>query len=132
MAIKRSRKANPNFNMSSMTDIVFLLLIFFMVTSTLINPNAVKIITAQKHIKPPIVRLWWSLSIEPEFLSQYESHSFSRLEGKIVELLKNSDDPCISIEAEKSVPIEQVVRVMNSAKTYGYSLFWLPNRNKYS
>ena len=31
MAIKRSRKANPNFNMSSMTDIVFLLLIFFMV-----------------------------------------------------------------------------------------------------
>ena len=42
MAIKRSRKANPNFNMSSMTDIVFLLLIFFMVTSTLINPNALK------------------------------------------------------------------------------------------
>ena len=45
---------------------------------------------------------------------------FSRLEGKIVELLKNSDDPCISIEAEKSDPIEQVVRVMNIAKTYGY------------
>ena len=42
MAIKRTRKANPNFNMSSMTDIVFLLLIFFMVTSTLINPNALK------------------------------------------------------------------------------------------
>ena len=44
MAIKRSRKANPNFNMSSMTDIVFLLLIFFMVTSTLINPNALKLL----------------------------------------------------------------------------------------
>ena len=29
MAIKRARKANPNFNMSSMTDIVFLLLIFY-------------------------------------------------------------------------------------------------------
>ena len=44
MAIKRTRKANPNFNMSSMTDIVFLLLIFFMVTSTLINPNALKLL----------------------------------------------------------------------------------------
>ena len=44
MAIKRARKANPNFNMSSMTDIVFLLLIFFMVTSTLINPNALKLL----------------------------------------------------------------------------------------
>ncbi|MDE6451908.1 MAG: biopolymer transporter ExbD, partial [Odoribacter sp.] len=45
---------------------------------------------------------------------------FSQLESKIVEILKNTDAPCISIEAEKSVPIEQVVRVMNIAKTYGY------------
>ena len=60
MAIKRSRKANPNFNMSSMTDIVFLLLIFFMVTSTLINPNALKLLLPKST---PIVRLWWSLSI---------------------------------------------------------------------
>ena len=39
MAIKRRTKVEPAFSMSSMTDIVFLLLIFFLVTSTLINPN---------------------------------------------------------------------------------------------
>ena len=116
MAIKRSRKANPNFNMSSMTDIVFLLLIFFMVTSTLINPNALKLLlpksTHQTSNRPTVVvsNFYLNTKVTP----------FSRLEGKIVELLKNSDDPCISIEAEKSVPIEQVVRVMNIAKTYGY------------
>ena len=112
MAIKRSRKANPNFNMSSMTDIVFLLLI---------NPNALKLLlpksTHQTSNRPTVVV---SIDKNLNFYLNTKVTPFSRLEGKIVELLKNSDDPCISIEAEKSVPIEQVVRVMNIAKTYGY------------
>ena len=112
MAIKRSRKANPNFNMSSMTDIVFLLLIFFMVTSTLINPNALKLLlpksTHQTSNRPTVVV---SIDKNLNFYLNTKVTPFSRLEGKIVELLKNSDE---------SVPIEQVVRVMNIAKTYGY------------
>lgn len=121
MAIKRNRKANPNFNMSSMTDIVFLLLIFFMVTSTLINPNALKLIlpksTNQTSNRPTVV-----VSID-QHLNYYLNTKvvpFSMLEGKIVEELKNSDDPCINIQAEKSVPIEHVVKIMNIAKNNGY------------
>lgn len=121
MAVKRARKANPNFNMSSMTDIVFLLLIFFMVTSTLINPNALKLLlpksTNQTSAQPAVVV---SIDQKQTFYLNTKITPFSQLESKIVELLKNSDDPCISIEAEKSVPIEQVVKVMNIAKTYGY------------
>ena len=121
MAIKRAKKANPNFNMSSMTDIVFLLLIFFMVTSTLINPNALKLLlpksTNQTSNQPTAVV---SIDKKLTFYLNATGTPFSQLESKIVELLKNSDEPCISIEAEKSVPIEQVVRVMNIAKTYGY------------
>ena len=44
MAIKRNTRVEATFTMSSMTDIVFLLLIFFLVTSTLINPNALKLL----------------------------------------------------------------------------------------
>ena len=44
MAIKRTTKVDPTISMSSMTDIVFLLLIFFLVTSTLVNPNALKLL----------------------------------------------------------------------------------------
>lgn len=121
MPIKRSQKANPNFNMSSMTDIVFLLLIFFMITSTLINPNALKLLlpksTNQTSNQPTVV-----VSIDQKLTFYLNSKviPFSQLESKVVEILKHSDDPCISIEAEKSVPIEQVVRVMNIAKIYGY------------
>jgi len=107
--------------MSSMTDIVFLLLIFFMVTSTLINPNALKLdlpkSTNQTSNRPQVV-----VSIDKNLIFYLNAKviPFSRLESQVVELLKNSEEPCVSIEAEKSVPIEQVVKVMNIAKTYGY------------
>ena len=58
MAIKRTTRADASFSMSSMTDIVFLLLIFFLVTSTLINPNALKLLlpksTGQVSAKPTV------------------------------------------------------------------------------
>lgn len=121
MAIKRCRKANPNFNMSSMTDIVFLLLIFFMVTSTLINPNALKLIlpesTNQTSNRPTVVV---SIDKNLTYYLNTKVTPFSTLEGKIVEILKNTEEPCISIEAEKSVPIEYVVKIMNIAKNNGY------------
>ena len=121
MALKRRAKISPNFSMASMTDVIFLLLIFFMVTSTLINPNALKLLlpksTNQTSTQPAVVV---SIDKKQTFYLNAKVTPFSQLESKIVELLKNSDDPCISIEAEKSVPIEQVVKVMNIAKTYGY------------
>lgn len=121
MAIKRSSKINPNFNMSSMTDIVFLLLIFFLVTSTLVNPNALKLLlpkSTNQLADQPMV----TVSIDQNLIYYFNTKvtPFSMLESKIVEELKNSDDPCINIQAEKSVPIEYVVKVMNIAKTHGY------------
>ena len=43
MALKRKLKVSEAFSMASMTDIIFLLLIFFMVVSTLVVPNAIKV-----------------------------------------------------------------------------------------
>lgn len=107
--------------MSSMTDIVFLLLIFFMVTSTLINPNALKLIlpesTNQTSNRPTVVV---SIDKNLTYYLNTKVTPFSTLEGKIVEILKNTEEPCISIEAEKSVPIEYVVKIMNIAKDNGY------------
>ena len=51
MNLKGRNKVNPNFNMSSMTDIVFLLLIFFMLTSTLVSPNALKLLLPNSKAK---------------------------------------------------------------------------------
>ncbi|MEE1063760.1 MAG: biopolymer transporter ExbD, partial [Paludibacteraceae bacterium] len=49
MALKRRNKAEASFSMSSMTDIIFLLLIFFMLTSSVVHPNAIKLMLPQSN-----------------------------------------------------------------------------------
>ena len=51
MAIKARNKVEPTFNSSSMSDLVFLLLIFFMLTSTLVAPNAIKLMLPSSNSK---------------------------------------------------------------------------------
>ena len=123
MSIKRSSKINPNFNMSSMTDIVFLLLIFFMVSSTLINTNALRLelpeSTNQTSEKPVTVV---SIDKNHTFYLNEKVIPLSKLESKLVEELKDQDKPCISLQADKSVPLEQIVKVMNIAKDHNYRL----------
>lgn len=53
MAVKKRNKVSPNFNMSSLTDIIFLLLIFFMLTSSIVTPNALNLQLPGKKSSPP-------------------------------------------------------------------------------
>lgn len=129
MALKRSIKADPNFSMSSMTDIVFLLLIFFLVTSTLVNPNALKLLlpksTGQVSAKATV-----SVSIKDWGSDRYSYHingdrnqiEFSAVEPKLVELLQTESEPTFSIYADESVPVKEVVQVMNIAKRNHYKV----------
>ena len=129
MARKRTTKADPNMSMSSMTDIVFLLLIFFLVTSTLINPNALKLLlpksTGQVSAKPTV-----TVSIKDWGQDRYTYHingnekpvPFARVEDELVGMLQSSDDPTFSIYADESVPVGELVQVMNIAKRNHYKV----------
>ena len=104
-----------------MTDIFFLLLLFFMISSTLINPNALKLLlpksTNQTSDKPVVVV---SIDKNYTFYLNEKVIPFSMLERRLVEELKEQEDPCISLQADKSVALEQVVKVMNIAKDHNY------------
>ncbi len=116
-------------SMSSMTDIVFLLLIFFLVTSTLINPNALKLLlpksTGQVSAKPTV-----TVSIKDWGQDRYTYHingnekpvPFARVEDELVGMLQSSDDPTFSIYADESVPVGELVQVMNIAKRNHYKV----------
>ena len=130
MAIKRTTKVDPSFSMSSMTDIVFLLLIFFLVTSTLVNPNALKLLlpksTGQVAAKATV-----SVSIkhypEQDRVSYHingnqKPVSFQEIEPAVVELLQFEDDPTFSIYADETVPVKEVVALMNIAKRNHYKV----------
>ena len=129
MAIKRTTRADASFSMSSMTDIVFLLLIFFLVTSTLINPNALKLLlpksTGQVGAKATV-----SVSIKDWGEDRYTYHingaqepvAFGDVEDELVGLLQSEEDPTFSIFSDESVPIGEIVQVMNIAKRNHYKV----------
>lgn len=130
MPIKRRAKVDPSFSMSSMTDIVFLLLIFFLVTSTVVNPNALKLLlpksTNQVAAKPMV-----SISIKHYLQSNTFSYhingkntpvSVGDIEGLIQKELMDEEEPTISLHVDKTVPMEQVVNVMNIAKRNQYKI----------
>ena len=116
MDIRGRNKINPNFNMSSMTDIVFLLLIFFMITSTLVTTSALDILLPKASGKTENKR---SVSVSiTKNLSYYidnEKIRESRIEQDLVSLLAGKENPTIVLRAEEGVPIEKAVRVMDIA-----------------
>jgi biopolymer transport protein ExbD len=123
MTIRSRNKINAGFSMASMTDIVFLLLIFFMITSTLIAPNALKLLLPQsKHqtMAKPITTI--SITGDFEFFIETTQVEFSQIEGILRQRLAGEEDPTVSLHVDKSVPMEQVVRVMNIAKDNQYKL----------
>ncbi len=128
MALKRRNKVNPAFSMSSMTDIVFLLLIFFMVTSTLIAPNALKLLLPQSNNQTTAkaittISITGNLKYYINDDGDLKRVAFSEIEP----FLQNkygvgNDDIYISLHADKKVPWEEVVKIMNIARRNKYKM----------
>ena len=117
MNLKGRNKITPEFNMSSMTDIVFLLLIFFMIASTLAkNLDTIDVKLPQAKGKTEN-RNTISLTINnrSQFYLDSKQISKRRIEQALIDKLKGSSSPTIVLRAEEKVPIDQVVFVMNIA-----------------
>ena len=123
MNFKGGNKITPEFNMSSMTDIVFLLLIFFMLASTLVSVNAIDILlpkaSGMTENKKSV-----SVSIKKDLTYYIDQKrvGISVLESKLVEALSDKTNPTIVLRAEKSVPIDNVVKVMDIANRHKFKV----------
>ena len=125
MALKSKNRVMDNFAMSGMTDIVFLLLIFFMLTSTLIAPNALKMLLPSRR----------QVTIQAESrIPTVTIHSGSRVavDGRTVSLedlgmvlesrLQGLPDPTIKVVTSPAVSVGDAVTVMNVAAERNYTV----------
>ncbi|MBR1799259.1 MAG: biopolymer transporter ExbD [Bacteroidales bacterium] len=100
---------------SSMSDLVFLLLIFFMITSTLISPNAVKLLLPESDSKT-MAKQNVTVYIDDNFnyyvgdklvdVVELQQYIMNGIEGGI-------DDACVVLRADKTVPVQYVVNVID-------------------
>lgn len=111
-----------------MTDMMFLLLVFFIVLTTLISPNALKLVLPQSNSQVKD-KAYTTVSITPDrhFYLEMAPIPFSQLEKALQDKLKDQEKPVISLHADKSVPIEDMVKVMNIAIRNNYQLILAAN-----
>ena len=115
--IKSQNQIKIETSSSSMSDLVFLLLIFFMITSTLISPNAVKLLLPESNSK----------TMAKESVTVYidESHNFyvendipiavDELEAFLRTSISGNDTTaCVVLRADKTVPVQDVVHVIDA------------------
>ncbi len=127
MALKKRNKINAAFSMASMTDIVFLLLIFFMLSSTLVAPNALKLLLPQSNSQTaakPVTAI--SITKELQYYINDDGLlkrvDFLEIEPYLKQKFGNTPDVYISLHTDRSVPVEQVVKVMNIARKNEFKL----------
>ena len=121
MGIKRRTKIEPTFSMTSMTDIIFLLLIFFMITSTMVAPNAIKVLLPQSKKQSTIKAV--SRVVIDKDLNMYVALgeetetpvTLEELPARLQSAQNDSTELFVSLYADESVPSKNVVEVLNVA-----------------
>ena len=121
MALKRRNKIQTTFSMSSMTDVIFLLLIFFMVTSTVVFPNAIKVLLPQSKKQTsasPLARVTIDkdLNYYVAFGNEREhSVSFDEITPWLRSMQLEEPDMYVALYADETVPYSEVIRVLDIA-----------------
>jgi biopolymer transport protein ExbD len=114
MNIRRSKHFKPEVSTSSLNDIMFFLLLFFLIVSTLANPNVIKVLLPKSKTAQEIDKQQVNLTVTGDrkyFIDQKEV-LLSELEQKLQEHIRGIEDPTIVLRFDKSLNIQDLVDVL--------------------
>ena len=118
MAIQMRNKRDPGFSTASMSDLVFLLLIFFMLTSTLVAPNAIKLLlpnSSSKTMSKQTITLY--INKNRTFYLEERRVKSSNLENAIYSKIRGEQEASVVLRADKTVPVQDIVKVIDAVNT---------------
>ena len=114
MALRKKKKHAAEVNMSSMTDIIFMLLIFFMLTSTMVKFIQYKLPESSQRTTSSIKTIV-GVQKSGKFTVNYKGVDYSRLEATLratIGVVPVGMTPTVTIAAEVGVPFSEVTKVM--------------------
>ncbi len=124
MKLNRRNKANPDFSLAAMTDVILLLLIFFMITSSVANQSAIDVKLPKGENDAPNVPNPLIVSIKPDgsYFFNDQPVNKNELEANIVNRLQTATSPSFTIRADKDCFHKDVVFVMEIAEKHKYNI----------
>jgi biopolymer transport protein ExbD len=116
MKLSSRNKVSPEFNMSSMTDLVFLLLIFFMLTSTLVTPAALDVVLPKSKAQT-VKKATISVTIDEDFQYSVGSNvvSVDEIETYLLQEVAKNAESVVVLRVDESVPTGKTVQIMDIA-----------------
>jgi biopolymer transport protein ExbD len=115
MPIRTRNKISATFSMASMSDLVFLLLIFFMITSTLVAPNAIKLLlpsSSSKTMAKQTVTVY--INENEDFFVEELQVEEDILENQLAQKLADQTEGTVVLRADKTVPVQHIVTVIDA------------------
>ena len=134
MAIQHGSKVDKSFSASSMTDLMFLLLLFLLIATTLINPNALKLMLpkSSNQLKDKAVTTVSIQQVGTAYNYYVELERVDGLQGveqALQSRLEGQKEPTVSLHCDKTVAVDEVVKVMNIVNRNGYRLILATTAN---
>ncbi|MDR2810011.1 MAG: biopolymer transporter ExbD [Tannerellaceae bacterium] len=136
MGLKRRNKVNASFSMASMTDIIFLLLIFFMISSTVVIPNAIKVTLPQSQKQTaakPLTRVTINANLNyyVAFGKQREREiAFDEITPFLQDCYAKEPEMYVALYADETVPYKEIVKILNIANKNNFKMVLITRPQK--
>lgn len=116
MSLGSKHKPDTAFSLSSMTDIVFLLLIFFMLTSSFITPSGLPInLPSSKSTNIVMTKVNLSISKDLQYAINDRKVDAQMIESELSKSLLSTEEAVVVLHIDKEVPVEHLVRIAGIA-----------------
>lgn len=132
MEFKRRRNTHTHLNIAPLVDVVFLLLLFFMLTSHFIQEPAIKVKLPESKVAETIKEDFRTITItkENEIFYLDKRIDVENLHLLIIENVKNLQNEYLKIKADKEVSVGMLVRVIDEVKLSGIRNFSIITEKK--
>lgn len=116
MNLRSKNRINPDFNMSSMTDIIFLLLIFFMLTSNFVTPTGLPVSLPSSKVSNIVMeKVNITITKDIQYFLNGKQIDESQLESQLAALLQGTEEGVVVLNIDKTVPVEYLAKVAGIA-----------------
>ncbi|MFL5729816.1 MAG: ExbD/TolR family protein [Cytophagaceae bacterium] len=132
MQLRRKNKATSEVSTSSLNDIMFFLLLFFLIASTMANPNVVKLLLPKAQGTQGMTKKPISLAVNDklEYTLEGESVKKDQIKAKIESKMVNLTDPVVVVSIDRTLPVQELVDLLEIGTQLKIKMVLATDKNK--
>jgi biopolymer transport protein ExbD len=132
MQLRRKNKAGSEVSTSSLNDIMFFLLLFFLIASTMANPNVVKLLLPKAEGKPAMSKKPIMLSVNDklEYYIEKEPVAKDQLQAKLESKIRNLTDPVVVVSIDRTLKVQDLVDLLEIGNKLNIKMVLATDKNK--